>query len=71
MIYEDRADPRSAAPIVWRNLDIDFARMMRARGGGGGLGLDFADVALQMTPIEKVAAATLLAAKLPSVNQSK
>ena len=52
-------------------VDIDFARLMRTRGGSGGLGLDFADMALQMTPIEKVAAATLMAAKLPSVNQGK
>jgi hypothetical protein len=52
-------------------VDIDFARLMRTRGSSGGLGLDFADMALQMTPIEKVAAATLLAAKLPSVNQGK
>jgi len=52
-------------------VDIDFARLMRTRGSSGGLGLDFADMALQMTPIEKVAAATLLASKLPAVNQGK
>jgi hypothetical protein len=52
-------------------VDIDFARLMRTRGSSGGLGLDFADMALQMTPIEKVAAATLLASKLPAVSQSK
>jgi hypothetical protein len=48
-------------------VDIDFAKLMRARGNGGGLGLDMADSALQMTPIAKVAAATRMAAKLPSV----
>lgn len=48
-------------------VDIDFAKLMRARGNGGGLGLDMADSALQMTPIAKVAAATRMAAKLPAV----
>jgi hypothetical protein len=48
-------------------VDIDFAKLMRARGNSGGLGLDMADSALQMTPIAKVAAATRLAAKLPAV----
>ena len=52
-------------------VDIDFAKLMRARGGNGGLGLDMADSALQMTPIAKVAAATRLAAKLPAVAQAK
>jgi hypothetical protein len=46
-------------------VDVDFARLMRARNAGNGLGLDMADSALQMTPIAKVAAATRLAAKLP------
>ena len=48
-------------------VDIDFGRLMRSRNGGTGMGLDMADVALQMTPIDKVAAATAQAAKLPSV----
>jgi hypothetical protein len=48
-------------------VDIDFAKLMRARGASSGLGLDMADSALQMTPIAKVAAATRLAAKLPAV----
>lgn len=48
-------------------VDIDFAKLMRARGATSGLGLDMADSALQMTPIAKVAAATRLAAKLPAV----
>jgi hypothetical protein len=52
-------------------VDIDFAKLMRTRGSSSGLGLDFADMALQMTPIEKVAAATLLAAKLPIVGSGK
>lgn len=52
-------------------VDIDFAKMMRTRNSSGGLGLDFADMALQMTPIEKVAAATLLAAKLPIAGGGK
>jgi hypothetical protein len=52
-------------------VDIDFARLMRTRNASSGLGLDFADMALQMTPIEKVAAATLLAAKLPVATQGK
>ena len=52
-------------------VDIDFARLMRTRDGNSGLGLDFADMALQMTPIEKVAAATRLAAKLPIAGAAK
>ena len=52
-------------------VDIDFAKLMRARGSNGGLGLDMADSALQMTPVAKVAAATRLAAKLPAVAQGK
>jgi hypothetical protein len=52
-------------------VDIDFAKLMRTRSGNGGLGLDMADSALQMTPIAKVAAATHMAEKLPSVAASK
>jgi hypothetical protein len=52
-------------------VDIDFAKLMRGRGGNSGLGLDMADSALQMTPIAKVAAATHLAQKLPSVAATK
>lgn len=44
-------------------VDIDLAAMSRSRGTG--LGLDMADLALRMTPIDKVAAATAQAAKLP------
>ncbi|MFY2765101.1 hypothetical protein [Arenimonas sp. MALMAid1274] len=44
-------------------VDIDLAAMSRSRGAG--LGLDMADMALRMTPIDKVAAATAQAAKLP------
>jgi len=50
-------------------VDLDFAKLMRSRGGGSGLGLDMADSALQMTPIAKVAAATHLAEKLPAMAQ--
>jgi len=50
-------------------VDLDFAKLMRARGSNSGLGLDMADSALQMTPIAKVAAATQLAAKLPAMQQ--
>jgi hypothetical protein len=52
-------------------VDIDFAKLMRSRSAGNGLGLDMADSALQMTPIAKVAAATHLAEKLPAVAQGK
>ncbi|MBC7656694.1 MAG: hypothetical protein H7147_05890 [Frankiaceae bacterium] len=52
-------------------VDVDFGRMMRSRGASNGLGLDMADVALQMTPISKVAAATHQAEKLPSMVQPK
>lgn len=44
-------------------VDIDLAAMSRSRGTG--LGLDMADLMLRMTPIDKVAAATAQAAKLP------
>jgi hypothetical protein len=49
-------------------VDIDFGRLMRSRSGGTGMGLDMADLALQMTPIDKVAMATLRASKLPVVS---
>ena len=49
-------------------VDIDFGRLMRSRSGGTGMGLDMADLALQMTPIDKVAMATSRAAKLPVVS---
>jgi hypothetical protein len=45
-------------------VDIDLAAMSR-QGGGIGLGLDLADQVLRMTPVDKVAAATAQAAKLP------
>jgi hypothetical protein len=44
-------------------VDIDLASVARSRGTG--LGLDFADLALRMTPVDKVAAATAQAARLP------
>jgi hypothetical protein len=44
-------------------VDIDLAAMSRATNTG--LGLDMADLALRMTPVDKVAAATAQAAKLP------
>ena len=44
-------------------VDVDLASMMRSRGAG--MGLDMADMVLRMTPVDKVAAATLQAAKLP------
>ena len=53
----------SGQPIGY--VDVDLGRIMRARGSNNGLGLDTADLALQMTPIAKVAAATHLAEKLP------
>lgn len=52
-------------------VDVDFGRLLRARSAGNGLGLDMADAALQMTPIAKVAAATHLAQKLPSMKAGK
>ena len=52
-------------------VDIDFGRLMRSRGGGTGMGLDMADLALQMTPIDKVANATLRASKLPVVTSGE
>ena len=63
---------------VWLPRFVGHGLPDLERGGGLGrllsrdsLGLDFADMALQMTPIEKVAAATLLAAKLPIAGESK
>ncbi|MDY0021578.1 hypothetical protein [Arenimonas caeni] len=44
-------------------VDVDLASMMRTRNTG--VGLDMADLVLRMTPIDKVAAATAQAAKLP------
>ena len=52
-------------------VDVDLGRIMRSRNAGNGMGLDTADLALQMTPIAKVAAATHLAEKLPSMVQAK
>ncbi len=45
-------------------VDIDMASMIRSRAGTG-LGLDLADQVLRMTPVEKVAAATAQAMRLP------
>lgn len=44
-------------------VDVDLASMMRSRGAG--MGLDMADMVLRMTPVDKVAAATSQAARLP------
>ena len=44
-------------------VDVDLASMMRSRNTG--VGMDMADLVLRMTPIDKVAAATAQAAKLP------
>lgn len=44
-------------------VDMDLAAL--SRQGGTGLGLDLADLALRMTPVDKVAAATAQAARLP------
>lgn len=44
-------------------VDIDLAQMMRSRNTG--IGMDMADMVLRMIPVEKVAAATAQAAKLP------
>lgn len=45
-------------------VDVDLASLMRSRGGTG-MGLDLADQVLRMTPIDKVAAATAQAVRLP------
>ena len=52
-------------------VDVDFGQPDACRNAGNGLGLDMADSVLQMTPIAKVAAATHLAQKLPSMVRSK
>lgn len=44
-------------------VDVDLASMVRSRGAG--MGLDMADMVLRMTPVDKVAAATSQAARLP------
>lgn len=44
-------------------VDVDLPSLMRARNTG--VGMDTADLVLRMTPIDKVAAATAQAAKLP------
>lgn len=46
-------------------VDMDLAALSRQGGTGLGLGLDLADLALRMTPVDKVAAATAQAARLP------
>jgi hypothetical protein len=45
-------------------VDVDLPALMRSRGGTG-MGLDLADQVLRMTPIDKVAAATAQAMRLP------
>jgi hypothetical protein len=45
-------------------VDVDLASLMRSRGGTG-MGLDMADQVLRMTPVDKVAAATAQAQRLP------
>ena len=44
-------------------VDVDLAAMMRSRNTG--MGMDMADLVLRMTPVDKVAAATAQAARLP------
>jgi hypothetical protein len=44
-------------------VDVDLASMMRSRNTG--MGMDMADLVLRMTPVDKVAAATAQAARLP------
>ena len=44
-------------------VDVDLAQLMRSRNTG--IGMDMADMVLRMIPVEKVAAATAQAAKLP------
>ena len=61
----------SAAGQPMGYVDFDLAKLMRGRAAGEGLGLDMADSVLQMTPISKVAAATHLAQKLPSMIQEE
>ncbi len=61
----------SAEGLPMGYVDVDLGRLMRARSAGNGMGLDMADSVLQMTPIAKVAAATHLAQKLPSMVQGK
>ncbi|KAA2286136.1 hypothetical protein [Arenimonas fontis] len=46
-------------------VDVDLASL--ARQGNTGIGLDMADLVLRMTPVERVAAATAQAARLPVV----
>ncbi|HLU13629.1 MAG TPA: hypothetical protein VKZ64_06705 [Arenimonas sp.] len=46
-------------------VDVDLAAL--ARQGSGGIGLDMADLVLRMTPVDRVAAATAQAARLPVV----
>ncbi len=45
-------------------VDVDLASLMRSREGTG-MGLDMADQVLRMTPVDKVAAATAQAMRLP------
>lgn len=47
-------------------VDVNLGAMMRNRSA---LGLDMADMALRMIPVDKVAAATAMAAKLPIAGQ--
>ena len=50
-------------------VDVDLASLMRSRGGTG-MGLDLADQVLRMTPIDKVAAATAQAVRLPIAGEN-
>ncbi len=44
-------------------VDVDLAAMMRQRSGG--MGMDMADMVMRMIPVDRVAAATAQAARLP------
>lgn len=48
-------------------VDVDLGAIMRARSTG--MGLDMADMVLRMTPVDRVAAATAQAARLPVAGQ--
>lgn len=50
-------------------VDVDLGTIMRARNTG--MGLDMADMVLRMTPVDRVAAATAQAARLPVAGQGE
>lgn len=48
-------------------VDVDLGSIMRQRGSG--MGLDMADMVMRMIPVERVAAATAQAARLPVASE--